>query len=922
MGRGKVLVTELAALQPGDQVSSSTFGLGRVELDRGDTVIVRFAQGLEECEKSDLQIRPTALQALRAGEWSPPLEVVTRLQALAIQSVNDTWGVFSRSRVALLPHQLWVCKRVLESWPARWLVADDVGLGKTIEAGLILWPLLSKGTVKRLLVLCPAALVAQWQYRLREMFDIRLDIYTPDADTPRSDYWNSRQQVVASIHTLREDRKGRHDRILESEPWDLLLIDEAHHVYHDEKTGKTQAFAFVEKLMDAKRVRSAVFFTGTPHRGKDFGFLSLLGLLRPDLFDDPQQPLAHYLPHLREVVIRNNKQNVTDLKGQRLFQLPEVRAETYAYSPEEGEFYDLLTEFVLSGKAWAASLGLQDRRAVMLVLIALQKLASSSVAAVRRALKRRLASIAEKSAKVRTLESARQALKTIAEYEELAQLGSFDQIAELDERIAELSGELRIIEDEEPRLHELIAAADRVVHETKIERIVSLLEDEFHGRSVLFFTEYKATQSLLMGALIRRFGESSVTFINGDNRAEDVLGFPLTQQRDRAAEDFNSGRVHYLVSTEAGGEGIDLQARCHTLVHVDLPWNPMRLHQRVGRVNRYGQRHRVEVRSLRNPDTVEARVWERLEEKIERIQDALGGAMDEPEDLMQLVLGMTNPSLFQDLFAEASTVPREQLSSWFDEKTAQFGGRGVIEAVKDLVGYCSRFDFQEVASEIPRLDLPDLKPFFLNALAYNRRQVRDEARGLAFKTPESWLDEVGVQPSYDGLVFARDVGGRDAGRRVLGVGHKVVNEALRQATELPAQIAVIPGGVAAGMLFVFNVTDRITSTSGIARTSLVGLHMRDPKQPSRDLEILGDAQLLERLNRLSETTNLKRIANLRLAPEDQPEMLEQAASAALEYIRTQTGPMTMAFKMPELYLIGIVSEFEALEQTRISEIDP
>jgi SNF2 family DNA or RNA helicase len=107
---------------------------------------------------------------------------------------------------------------VLERWPARWLVADDVGLGKTVEAGLILWPLLSRDTVRRVLILCPSSLTEQWQVRLREMFDIRMSVYLPEADTPKSDYWNTHNQVIASIQTLRKDHKGRHDRLLPVSP--------------------------------------------------------------------------------------------------------------------------------------------------------------------------------------------------------------------------------------------------------------------------------------------------------------------------------------------------------------------------------------------------------------------------------------------------------------------------------------------------------------------------------------------------------------------------------------------------------------------------------------------------------------------------------------------------------------------------------
>ena len=135
----------------GDMVRHPRFGIGTVRYDVGVTVIVRFEDGIEECDKATLLQIHTPLQSLLLSEWHSPLEVIARVQAEAIQSTNDNWGVFSRSRIQLLPHQLWVCRRVLETWPTRWLVADDVGLGKTIEAGLILWPLLSGGKVRRLL---------------------------------------------------------------------------------------------------------------------------------------------------------------------------------------------------------------------------------------------------------------------------------------------------------------------------------------------------------------------------------------------------------------------------------------------------------------------------------------------------------------------------------------------------------------------------------------------------------------------------------------------------------------------------------------------------------------------------------------------------------------------------------------------------
>ncbi len=838
----------------GDLVESAKYGMGHVIFDDGQTVVVQYEQGIERCLMSELKQVAAPSQAVVKATWDLPIEVVTRLQAEAIQSINDLWGVLSKSRIALLPHQLWVCRRVLESWPTRWLVADDVGLGKTIEAGLILWPLLTRDHVNRLLILCPASLVEQWQYRLRTMFDIRLARYVPEADNDRSDFWYTHPAVVASLQTLRKDSRGRHDRMLTAPPWDLILVDEAHHLNADEQGGPTLGYRFVEKIVQANRVTSMVFFTGTPHRGKNYGFTSLLRLLRPDLFD-PRRPLQEQLPHLRQAMIRNNKQNVTDLRGNRLFRAPKVTSETYVYSPAEERFYKMLTEFIATGKAYASTLSMSDQRTAILVLIAMQKLASSSVAAIRRALRNRLGRIQSARQELSTLQDRRQLLEN---YDRLEADNDSDELSRIDEQIAERTAQLRLMEDEEPRLVELVEAADAVVSETKIQKILSLLEERFPNRSVLFFTEYKATQSLLMSALLQRYGSHCVTFINGDGRADDVTdqgGKPATVTEDRAtaAAKFNDGSVRFLVSTEAAGEGIDLQESCHTLVHVDLPWNPMRLHQRVGRLNRYGQDKQVEVMSLRNPSTVESLIWEKLNSKIDAIMRSLGKVMDEPEDLLELVLGMTSATMFREVFSEAESVPPESLNKWFDDKTATFGGQDVLSTVRGLVGHCAHFDYQEVSADIPKLDLPALKPFFLAMLSVNKRKYQETEDGLSFKTPESWLTTPSCRANYRGLVFQRSVNSKFPAESIMGIGHILVDQAIRQARASKSSVTAIPQTVLTWPLIAFRISDKVTSRTKNVRAVVVGVEFREDGPV-----LLADWELLTRLNDLLGKRTLRR----------------------------------------------------------------
>jgi len=512
------------------------------------------------------------------------------------------------------------------------------------------------------------------------------------------------------------------------------------------------------------------------------------------------------------------------------------------YCPEEQIFYETLTEFILTGKAYASSLDGFDGRAVALVLIALQKLASSSVAAIRRTLKKRLDSIKGKRFQINNLREYRQKLKQwVSDYTKNEEFET--ELDNLDEQIEKISSDLRLMENEEQRLEQLVKLSKSITTETRINRILKLLEEDFPESSVLFFTEYKATQSLLMSALIEKYGEDCVVFINGDMEVHDVCGKTIRYPREWAVESFNGGETKFLVSTEAAGEGVDFQQNCHTLIHVDLPWNPMRLHQRVGRLYRYGQSQTVEVVTLRNPNTVEARIWECLEEKMKRIQLALSGVMDEREDLFPMVLGMTTPSIWTELFAEAPRIENDTLQSWFDRKTTRFGGQDALETVQNLVGHCASFDYQEIANHLLKVDLPTLKPFFLGMLALNRRQVKENDAGLSFLTPEPWSG-LGIKASYEGLLFDRNFNGIDADQRIIGVGNPLLGKALDQARSVQECVACLVPGRLPHSLIILRATDRVTEGRGAIRSVIVGVELQ--KQPI----VMGDYEILVRLNDL------------------------------------------------------------------------
>lgn len=896
------------SLTAGAPVIHAVFGRGVVEYAKGETTLVRFANRIEECLSSELTLLRSAADAYLQGRAQPASQVVLRLLGETIRAVNDAWGVFSPSRIDLYPHQLWVCRKVTEQWPCRWVVADDVGLGKTIEAGLILWRLFHLGLVRRLLILCPASLVSQWQERLFAMFDIRLTQYDPAQDTGRVDFWRLNPQVVASFHTLREDRKRRHERMLQTEPWDLIIVDEAHHLNFDEAAGMTLAHRLLKKLQDAERFQSLLFFTGTPHRGKHFGFLALLSLVRPDLFD-PRKPVKPQLPLLPQALIRNNKYHVTNLQGERLFRKPEISTIPYHYDPAESFFYQMMTEFIASGRAYATRLDGNQGRAVTLVLIALQKLASSSVAAVRSALQKRLdklRALATDFQRRRRVADSSERLASYADDEEVYNLFVEDEIANLT---------LELMENECERLTELLAAADQVRVETKIATIINRLRQLPGDESVLLFTEYKVTQALLLSALWQEFGEHSATFINGDDvlvevRAPDATPRTLREARQSARDRFTSGAVRFLVSTEAAGEGIDLQARCSRLIHVDLPWNPMRLHQRVGRLNRIGQREVVNVVLLQNPDTVESRIWTLLNEKLERIRHSINAVMEEPEDVHQLVLGVAGQGLFDTVFSQAETIPQARLAQWFDEKTGQLGGEDAVHVVRDLLGHAQHFDFSQTSERVPKLDLPDLTAFFRLALRQNRRQVSDKDGCLSFTTPLDWQGKIGIRHRYEDVHFVRQSPSARRGT-LLGVGSRLFDVALEQACQLADGYACLTANPEGQRLLVFRCFDRLTGNAAQPLSIIAGV-----LDDAKGTQLLKDWQVLLWLNELASVVkpSAEADASAMAITAGTADLLSRAAAI----VRENFSALELPFRQPDLELLGMIVGVEQAAKARKS----
>ena len=510
-----------------------------------------------------------------------------KVLAYALDSWNQVTGSLDRLDVDPLPHQIDLVHRIMTSDHDNWLIADDVGLGKTIEVGLLLAAMKRRRLARRVLVVCPAGVVRQWQDEMRYKFGEDFRIYGLDFNIGQPAHWVSFDKVIVSIDRAKSDS---HSAVFgDSGFWDVIVFDEAHHLSKIEGAAVTQRYRLAERLQ--QYTDSLIFLSGTPHQGRTDQFVNLLLLLRPDLksrlggmFGDSSV--------VAEVVLRNRKSLVTDAAGNFLFRGQDTNLVEVALSDAARDFDVQLRRYIRHGYAASAAGGVTGR-AVGFVMTTYRKLASSSIAAIERALDRRRARLTGELASAAGM--ARDQFEELQDAFEEGDDGA-DDLADLSDQVSALgAGVSPFFANEMQMLDELCLAATVVkADDWKLAEFLTRIVDPVHGNGLklLVFTEYRATQDYLVAALAERYPASGVCSING--------GMSLDEKR-RHIDAFND-RAQFMVSTEAGGEGINLHYGCFMLVNYDLPWNPRRLVQRAGRLYRYGQTERVVVFNLAAQD--------------------------------------------------------------------------------------------------------------------------------------------------------------------------------------------------------------------------------------------------------------------------------------------------------------------------------
>jgi len=718
-------------IKPGDRVKHASFGQGVVISLADDYARIFFAEG-------ERQVPLQAIQPILGRNET----VVTQAQGGQDRAIKawlcwqahelpllDSASSLTSAKIDLLPHQVVLTHHVATSMPRRFLIADEVGLGKTIETALILRELASRGELNRALMVVPAGLVNNWHRELNEVFNLNFEIFGREGDVSdrRTNAFAKHNLLIASIDTLK--RPERIKKLLAAPSWDVVVFDEAHHLTaykQGKKVRKTLNYKLGEVLRD--HCRDLILLSATPHQGDHFRFWKLIQLLDPILYEDEIEMLDHR-HRLNQVVIRRTKADACRSDGSNLFARRWVHTEAFVMSDEERLFYQALNDYLRDGFALAKKVGGKGR-ALGFIMTIFQKIAASSFAAVNRTLRRRLLALTiheglmhdlnlDIDARDIAFSEAREIIRTDfglgyerihdIEIDHILNDSKRKVLKKLDEEALEIASDnysdeanmanaedmaMNVIAialpEERMRIKELLQVFP-VTQETKVDKLLGALKvlwEQNKAERIVIFATYLGTVEMLGEKIDLAFPEQGVVVLKGGDHGSKAAA----EKRFKQA---NGPRV--MICTAAGREGINLQ-HARILFNFDLPWNPMDVEQRIGRIHRYGQNDTAQVYNLVLGDTIEGKIYLLLDDKLKEIALTLGKVDEQgnvAEDLRSQILGQLSERIkYQDLYSQALQDP-ELVRTRFELNAAMNNASQARTVVSELFQDLDRFSLDD-----------------------------------------------------------------------------------------------------------------------------------------------------------------------------------------------------------------------------------
>ena len=613
-------------------------------------------------------------------EDSEKIRLLVESARIRLAYAHDKHFAVSLSGIRTLPHQIEaVYDKMLPQPRLRFLLADDPGAGKTIMAGLLIKELKLREAVERILIISPAPLTIQWQDEMIRWFGEQFEIIFSEVDQQQLvNPWQRANQVIVSLDYAKQD--DVRERIWQQR-WDLVIIDEAHKCSAHSKGSTTQSvdvektkrYQLAEKL--AAQTDLLLLLTATPHHGDDDRFAHFIRLIDPDLFPEPNR-LGNKASEIRQDILRlgpdcpwalrRMKEDLKDVNGQKLFSDRHAHTVTFQLNRAEYDLYRAVTAYI--NEFFPNATG-RKKQSVALVRTVFQRRLASSTHAIFESIRRRLE---KRKVLLNVLEklSPSERAKWLAQIQKKFTDDEQDEDdlddSERDHLIDEFTtaAELTQLKAEIAFLTELLGMAKKVVDNAGDSKVSALREclkkaefDELKdGRGkLLIFTEHRDTLEYIRRNL-EQWGYSTC----------EIHGSMNPHERKRAQEEFRT-TCQICVATEAAGEGINLQF-CRLMINYDIPWNPTRLEQRLGRIHRIGQERDVHAfnfvasSSEDGSPIIEGLILERLLQKMDSMRAVLN---DRIFDVIGEVLSLNDVNL-PEMLREAVYDPR-RLSEYLDQ---------------------------------------------------------------------------------------------------------------------------------------------------------------------------------------------------------------------------------------------------------------
>lgn len=724
-----------------------------------------------------------SLKTIECDFSSEPWKVFLALETIRYRfaSLYDPLLAMNTSKVDPLPHQIEaVYGHVLKLPRIRFLLAHDPGAGKTIMAGLIIKEMKLRHLVNRILIVVPGHLKDQWRRELKDKFEETFVI--ADRGSTNALYgenvWSKENQIITSMDFAKRDEILPS---LQSSQFDLIIVDEAHKMaaykYSDSVT-KTGRYKLGEIL--SSNSEHLLFLTATPHKGDTENFRLFLDLLEPGFFATPDMLEESIARDENTLFLRRIKEDMKDFEGKPLFLPRHVLTPAYNLSGPERDLYRKITEYVRN--QYNKALSSEKKRNIGFALIILQRRLASSSFALWKSLQRRRNRLQEI---IEDFEKSKKSTPKVFDFDETEDLSEEERWEQ--ERIWET---LSIAENKE-ELQKEIQTLEELINDTKkvidqeveiklqtLKETMKLMEEKSINKKILIFTESKDTLDYLEKR-IKSWGYTVSTIHGGMQLLERI-----------EAEKIFKTQTQIMIATEAAGEGINLQF-CHLMINYDIPWNPNRLEQRMGRVHRYGQKFEVFVYNLIAQDTIEGRIFKRLFEKLAEIKSKLGS--DKVYDVIgEIFYGKDLAQLLTDAAIGART-EEEILKELEITVDAEY-----IKKIRENLGdtlATKHIDFTQIKDLRERARENKLIPeytadFFKKAFTKAEGKIKERSRSLyTIESIPYWIRNITKEDtfkksfgptlnSYPKITFDKEIGPKDQDAEFITFGHPLFEAVL------------------------------------------------------------------------------------------------------------------------------------------------